>query len=849
MRNSLKLLPVTFFIVTGIFFAGAQKAPQKNWNSARILHEIEKLRHVGRVLYIAAHPDDENVELISYLVNVKGFETAYMSLTRGDGGQDLLGPQVREKLGIIRTQELLMARSVDGGEQFFSRANDFGFSKTANETFNIWNRDAVLSDIVWTIRKFKPDIIITRFSPTYAKTHGHHQASSILAEEAFTAAADSSKFPEQHNYVQPWQAQGIFWNTSYWFFRDKAFDTAGLYHNEVGVYIPLLGKSVNELAAESESMHKSQGNGSSPDREDRLEYFTYMQGRKPEGRDIFTDVYDSWNRVKGGDEIPPLIEDIISKFDPENPAASLPRLNGLYSILWKHKDDYIVAQKMKDLQEIILQCAGIYTEALSAKEFVAVGDSMKLTLNVATQTDNAGVYLSNAYLMVDGKKVCTLKRYVPPPPKPHADRYKPEAADQVHKYETIQTNCFIPDSVNISGPYWLEQDPEVGMYEVKDQLLRGLPQNPTQVEVHVRYTDGIEMDIPVFYKDVDPVKGEQYSLVRIVPPAVANPQEKLLVFNDGQPKDLDVTVKSFAKGNAKIKLNAPAGWTITPGYEDVALLGDGTEQTLKFSVTPSSKTSSTDVTIEIEANGHTYNRSAEVIAYDHIPKQLLLPKSNVHVERINIITTNKTIGYIDGAGDEMPDMLKQLGYKVEMIPAEQLAKADLSKYSTIIAGIRAYNTVTQLKYTNDRLMDYVKNGGNYIVQYNKNFDLVTDKIGPYMLHPSNTRTTEEDSKVLFLAKDNPILNTPNKITDADFDGWVQERGLYYPDKWDTTQYLPILEMSDSGEKPVDGSLLTTTYGKGHFTYTGISFFRQLPAGVPGAFRLFVNIIELGSSEK
>ncbi|MGP8216324.1 MAG: PIG-L family deacetylase [Bacteroidia bacterium] len=844
MGINWRILPVTFFMITGIFFAGAQKTPQKNWNSARILHELEKMRHVGRVLYIAAHPDDENVALISYLVNVKGFETAYMSLTRGDGGQDLLGPEVREELGVIRTQELLMARSVDGGEQFFSRANDFGFSKTAAETFHIWDSMEVLSDIVWTIRKYKPDIIITRFSPTYTKTHGHHQASAILAQEAFTDAANPDKFPEQLQYVDPWQAQAIFWNTSYWFFRDKTFDTAGLYHNDIGLYLPLLGKSVNELAAEAESMHKSQGNGSSPDRQDRMEYFTYLQGRKPEGRDIFSDVYDRWKRIKGCEEVPELLEDIVNKFDPENPAASLAKLGELYNFLLNYRDNYLVASKLEDLKEIILQCSGLYTEAISTKEFVAVGDSINISLNVAEQSDiSADMQVDYASLLIDGKKLCTLKD------TRGASQLKIGAYPTSHKYESIKAACYIPDSTSISGPYWLEEDPEVGMYRVDNQLLRGLPQNPAQVEIFVVYTNGLTQTLPVFYKNVDPVKGEQYSLVRIVPPAVANPQEKLLVFNTGKAKDLSIKVKSFTKGTSKIILNAPAGWTISPPFSYVDMQGDGAEQLLKFSVTPPANASSADIDIEVDNGSHVYNRSSELISYDHIPEQLLLPKSRVKVERMDVATTNKTIGYIVGAGDDIPDILKQLGYKVEIIPAEQLATINLDKYDVIIAGIRAYNTVNELKYNNGRLLDYVKNGGNYIVQYNKNFDLVTDKIGPYMLHPSNTRTTDEESKVTFLNKDNPVLNTPNKITDDDFEGWVQERGLYYPDRWDTVNYVPLLEMGDEGEKPVDGSLLTCTYGKGHFSYTGLSFFRQLPAGVSGAFRLYANLIELGKNEK
>ena len=343
MRYNWKVLPVACFIVTGIFCAHAQKTPEKNWNSAKILHELEKMKHVGRVLYIAAHPDDENVDLISYLVNVKGFETTYLSLTRGDGGQDLLGPEVREELGIIRTQELLMARSVDGGQQLFSRANDFGFSKTAAETFHIWDSAQVLSDIVWAIRKLKPDIIITRFSPTYTKTHGHHQASAILAQEAFTAAADPSRYPEQLKYYGTWQAQSIFWNTSYWFFRNNKFDTTGLYHTNVDTYLPLLGKSINEMAAEAESMHKSQGNGSTADFEDRTEYFTYMQGKKPDNRDIFSEVTDSWKTINGCENVPKILDSIINNFDPKNPGASLISLNQLYTIFSNHKDNYIVA--------------------------------------------------------------------------------------------------------------------------------------------------------------------------------------------------------------------------------------------------------------------------------------------------------------------------------------------------------------------------------------------------------------------------------------------------------------------------------------------------------------------------
>ncbi len=842
MLKIWKTLPVGCLMLTGIFFAGAQKTPQKNWSSSRILLELEKMKHVGRVLYIAAHPDDENVELISYLENVKGFETTYLSLTRGDGGQDLLGPEVREELGIIRTQELLMARSVDGGQQLFSRANDFGFSKTAAETFHIWNRDDVLADIVWAIRKLKPDVIITRFSPTYTKTHGHHQASAILAQEAFIAAADSTRYPEQLKYVSTWQAQSLFWNTSYWFFRDKKFDTAGLYHTEVGLYVPLLGKSVNELAAEAESMHKSQGNGSSPDREDRTEYFSYLEGKKPVGRDIFTDGYDNWSKIKGCEDVSFKLDNIINTFNPSYPDKSLDPLVSLYLELNGLKNNSIIIRnKLDDLGNIIYQCAGIYAEAICDRKFGALGDSIHIALNFSKPTNITQGKPGYNTIKFDNNDSIAIPFH------------KGIIKNGLFKQDTT---LFIPYSIPISGSYWLEEEPTIGMYKVQNQLLRGEPQNNPQVfvELSCGFSSGnnhinIRRKLPVFYKNVDPVKGEQFSLVRIVPPAVANPQEKLLVFNNSQSKELSVKVKSFTKGKARVNLKAPDGWAVTPAFTDIDISGDGSEQLVKYNVTPPAIASSADIDIEIEVNGHTYNRSSELISYEHIPEQLLLPKSKVKTLRLDMVTFKRTIGYIDGAGDEIPAMLKQLGYTVEMIPSAQLGTIDLKKYDVIIAGIRAYNTVNELKYANSRLMEYVKNGGNYIVQYNKNFDLVTDNIGPYMLHPSNTRTTEEDSKVIFLDKNSPALNVPNKITDADFRGWVQERGLYYPDKWDTTSYTPILEMGDSGEKPVDGSLLIAKYGKGYFTYTGLSFFRQLPAGVPGTFRLFTNLIELGRNEK
>src|SRR6185312_13533374 len=439
--------------------------------------------------------------------------------------------------------------------------------------------------------------------------------------------------------------------------------------------------------------------------------------------------------------------------------------------------------------------------------------------------------------------------------------------------KTVRLKGIIPENATITGPYWLEQEPTVGMYKVDDQLLRGLPQNPSQISVQLTYTIGelqdanssrqpvvFKQDLPVFYKYIDPIKGETYSLAKIMPPVVAIPDTKLLVFGSNKPQELSVKVKSFRKEKASLSLSVPTGWKLAIDAADTAytkrkrninslsqtidMNGEGKEQTFTFYVWPTNMAETNTLNITLAANNQVYNRSMEDINYEHIPEQILLPKSEVKVVKIDINIHPKLVGYIEGAGDDIPQMLKEIGYNVEIISPDQLATINFNKYDAIIAGVRAYNTIDRLKYENARLLEYVKNGGNYIVQYNNNFRMVTDSIGPYYLHLANIRTTEEDCKVTLLNTDNPALNTPNKITEKDFEGWVQERGLYYPDKWDTAHYVPLLEMNDKGESPTKGALLVAQYGKGNFVYTGLVFFRELPAGVQGAYRLLANLIEL-----
>ncbi len=853
----MKALAVVWLLAGISHNSCAQLAPVTNWNSARILHEITKLKHPGRVLYVAAHPDDENTQLISYLSNVLGLETAYLSLTRGDGGQNLLGSEVREELGVIRTQELLMARSADGGQQFFTRANDFGFSKSASETLHIWDSNEVLSDMVWVIRKFKPDIIITRFSPTYTKTHGHHQASAILAEAAFRDAANPAKYPEQLKYVDTWQAQSLYWNTSPWFYKENKFDTAGLYSTPIGVYMPLLGESTGEMAADSRSMHKSQGMGTAPKRGASSEYFVWLEGEKPRGKNIFNSINYHWNRIKGCEGMEKETDNIISGFNPADPCKSVEALIALHDNMEPFRDNYLVQSKLKLLNDIILQCMGIHAEAISASRFLPAGDSIHLTLDLINQCPGFRV-TATAKLSIDGKETATLSEGGPA----GKNNAPGEAVLEYNKPEEMTGEGIIPTHTSIAGPYWLEEEHTTGMYKVDSQQLRGLPQSPPQAQVHLVYsiTDNkknltVEKDLPVFYKYTDPVKGVVYSLARIMPPAVAIPDSRLMVFTGSAAQTLSIKVKSFTKGPAILHIRAPEGWTLDSNparkrmeeYINFDMNGMGGEQLFTVPVSPGDRTNAKPgyLYVTISLNGVTYNRSMEVISYGHIPEQVLLPQSRVNLEKIDITTNHGLIGYINGAGDDIARCLKNTGYRVETISPAQATSADLGRYMAIIAGVRAYNTVPQLKTANAHLLDYVKNGGTYIVQYNNNYRLVTDSIAPYYLRLSSTRTTDENCKITLLNAENRALNAPNKITAADFEGWVQERGLYYPDQWDTVHFTPLLEMADPGEKPVRGALLVARYGKGYFVYTGLSFFRELPAGVQGAYRILANLAELG----
>ncbi|GAB4328140.1 MAG: PIG-L family deacetylase [Flammeovirgaceae bacterium] len=815
--------------------------PTPNLNAAEIKHAIQKLQVMGSVLYVAAHPDDENTRLITYLAKGRGYETTYLSLTRGDGGQNLIGKEIEEYLGLLRTQELLAARRIDGGKQLFSRANDFGYSKTPEETYQIWNKQEVLADVVWAIRKTKPDVIITRFSPTLAGTHGHHTASAQLALEAFKLAADEKAFPEQLEFVKTWQAKRIFWNTSTFFFYNRTdglkMDTSKIVTVDVGGYNPLLGKSYAEIAAMSRSQHKCQGFGAALQRGTLIEYLWHLEGEQAQ-KDLMDNVETSWKRLGNeGELIQQLLKKIDQNFQLEQPAASIPLLLEVHQKLKSFpKDEFWVNKKRAELEAIILQCAGFWMDATTDTYSAVAGDSIQLTIRMIKQSD-AHIHL--------------------------------EALDEVLDFEIIkdsllpdnqmfvwQTKLKLSEDMPISNPYWLNTKGTEGMYVVEDQMMRGMPENTPSFEISAIIK--IEKDkipfyvsTPVFYRWVDPSDGERYRPFEITPPITANLNEQVYLFTDNHPKKVEVLLKAHQTGvNGKVRLEVPKGWKSEPSTIDFQFKDKYQEQKVLFMVYPSNSANEGMLKVIATVNNKEWSKSIKLIDYKHIPMQVLFPNAESKLVKVELKKAGQKIAYLVGAGDAVPESLRQIGYQVDIIEDEAVSVENLQKYDAVVLGIRAYNTNPRMRFHQEKLFQYVEKGGTVIVQYNTAnaiSELMVNQLAPYPLKISRERVTDEKAKMTFLAPNHPILNFPNKLTDKDFDGWVQERGLYFPSEWGA-EFIPILECADANEKPSKGILLATEYGKGKFIYTGISFFRQLPAGVSGAYRLFANMLSWGKEK-
>ena len=817
----MKHFKFTIFLLFIFQITNAQQPTKPN--AVEIYHQLEKLNFLGSVLYIAAHPDDENTRLISYLSNEKNARTGYLSLTRGDGGQNLIGPELRELLGVIRTQELIEARKIDGGEQFFTRANDFGFSKNPDETLQIWDENQVMSDVIWVIRNFKPDVIINRFdhrSP--GTTHGHHTASAMLSIEAFDKVNDASFFPEQLQLTTTWQPKRLFFNTSWWFYGSKekfeAADKTNLSKLQIGVYYEQFGKSNQEIAALSRSRHQSQGFGSTGTRGEEDEYLEFLKGESLQDKtNIFEGIDTSWNRVKNGKEIEIILTKVQQNFDFKNPSASVPELLKAYVLIDKLDDLHWKTIKLEEIKKIIVGCTGLYLEAVADNQEVASGSKVKVKLEVI----NRSVIKMNWISKTETKELPFNK--------------------VVNDSFEIQIDSDDP----FTQPYYLEKKGTVGMYTVNNQLNIGKPDVITRIpEKFVIEINGITIPFEknVIYKYNDDVKGEVYQPLDIVPVITSSFQEKVYIFPNGKEKTISIKIKAGKENSiGSIKLEVPQSWKVTPTSIDFLLKNKDEEQMAIFTVSPSKEASEVIIKSIVTVDGKEYDNEKIDINYSHIYKQMVLKPAEAKAIKLNIKTNNEKIAYIMGAGDEVPKSLKQMGYEVTIIKPEEITTEKLQVYDVIITGIRAYNVVTTLAIKQNILLDLVKNGKTMIVQYNTLDDLVTKDFAPYSLKISRDRVTEENAEVRFLAPNHLILNSPNKITSTDFEGWKQEQGLYYPSEWDKN-FTAIISANDKGEKAKDGAILVANYGKGKYIYTGISFFRELPEGVAGAFRLLANMI-------
>ena len=835
---SSKRLSVLFFpcLVVSTTFAQVPYGPIKPAPAGEILLNLEKLNVLGTILYVAAHPDDENTLMLAYLAKERLVRTGYLAMTRGDGGQNLIGPEQGENIGIIRTQELLAARRVDGPDQFFSRAYDFGFSKSTDEAVRTWGQEKALADVVWVIRKYRPDVIITRFPPDARAGHGHHSASAFLAEQAFKISGDSTKFPDQLAYVKPWQAKRIMWNA----YNPRSFasnakpDEAGnIISIETGVYNPLLGRSYGEIAAESRSQHRSQGFGVSANRGARTDYLLLKDG-DPAQNDLFDGVDLSWKRIPKSEAVQAQVSQLISTFKPTQPSASVPALVKLYGALGKLDTTNIyVKAKRKDTETLIRECLGLWMETNPADYAATPGERIKVTTNVVNRAD-VPVQLSG--IRYSTGQDTTLNLTLKP--------------DEVILLPTMLT---IPKTASISQPYWLEKPILKGQFQVDNQQLIGLPENPPAVTATFSFAiDGQPFTYtrPVVYKSTDPVEGETYRPFIIQPDVTANLTERVYTFSAIEPKTIDVVLKAGrASVSGTLKMNVPSGWQIQPASVPFSIANKGDEQRIVFTLTPTTTAKDGKIQAVMTTETGTFATGIRQIAFSHIPTQTLFPPAEAKLVKLEVKVLAKNVGYVVGAGDEIPAALNQLGCRVTVLGPAELA-GNLSGYDAIVTGVRAYNTDEWLARYQPRLLDYVKNGGTLIVQYvtpPSSFlrsDPPLPQLGPYPFSVARDRVTEEDADMTFVNPQSRLLNYPNKISEADFADWIQERGIYFAHEWDKA-YEPIFSAHDQNEKPLLGSLLYATYGKGHYMYTGLVFFRELPAGVPGAYRLFANMISVG----
>lgn len=815
-------LPV-FILLASSYIGKAQQV--RPATSSQIYHELHQLNNLTSVLYLAAHPDDENTRMLTWLVNDKHIRTAYLSLTRGDGGQNILGPHLGPSLGLIRTHELLEARKLDGAEQFFTRAIDFGYSKTAEETFNHWNKDSLTHDVVWVMRKYRPDVVICRFPPNKNAGHGQHAASAILAAEAYKVVADPKAYPQQLEYVELWKPKRILFNS----YRFGSRNTTKDNHNKVAVgqYNSLLGMGYGELAGISRSIHRSQGAGTRSVPGVQTEHFALVDGQ-PFTSSLFEGIDTTWGRVNRKD-IGNKITAIINSYNFNQPDASLPQLLQLRKEIKNLKDDFWRTRKLQEIDDIILHCAGFMAELYTNTPETTQGETLPFTLNVIARSSTPITLVNASYPNGDSTINGKLNN------------------DELISYTR---NITIPKDAPYTEPYWLSTESRMTDHyptPAYDQM--GLPKttNPLTATLTLKIDkEAFKVTIPLSYKTLDATHGDVVEQLRVVPNITLNFTSNLLATNSDGTLLAKVHIhaaKEIKNGDLVIYNRAVQKMT---GPFNLAA-GKDTIINVAFTKEEINKMPDGDFYLSAGVTAATlhYNKKQHTIKYEHLPTLQFYSQPYVKVLRKNWISKAKRIGYIEGAGDDVSEILRFAGLQVDQLKPSDITASQLKKYDAILVGIRAINVKDEAPVWMPELLRYTKEGGTLVMQYNTAHRLKTENLGPYPIKLSYNRVTEEDAKVTILDNNHKLLNYPNKITEADFDNWVQERGLYFASEWDE-HYTPLYSMHDTGEEPQKGSTLYTSYGKGHYIYTPISFFRQLPAGNKGAMRLLLNFLSAGN---
>jgi len=799
-----------------------------------ILKELREFREMGRVLHVAAHPDDEFTQQITYLSRGRHYQTAYLSVTRGDGGQNEIGREFDAELGLARTQELLEARKVDGGRQYFTRALDFGFSKSYLETLDVWDRREVLGDVVRVIRMFRPDVITTAFSPVPGTTHGHHTASAVLALEAFKLAGDPQAYPEHfRDGLTPWQPVRIFTGAGR---GGGTPDPArGLFRLELDGTDEVTGDSFGAISSRSRGRHITQfgfpsGFGGGRGGSGAAAMLQFADGQ-PAAADIMDGVDTTWARLPGGAAIGADAGRIIEAFQPDNPAASVPGLLALRQRLAALPADLIVDEKRALLDRILQHCLGLTVAARIEQAEVVPGEPFAVDL---IATSRVPVRWVETRYPTNGRTT------------PAGIELAPNAAAQ------RRDTTAVPPGTPVSQPYWLREQPGPGMFRVADSKLIGLPENPPAFPVEFVFAVGGQTLVVATEPQhtlARPGKPDRLRRLDVVAPVTLQFPSLVRLFAPGSTRDVTVRLAANRAGSAgTVALDVPAGWSVTPANQPFRLATVGATAEFTFAVTAPASATSDDLRAHVDIDGQRYHTSRAAIDYDHLAYQILQPPARVRAVAVELATRGTRLGYLPGAGDDVAGCLEQMGYTVTTLTGADLTPEKLAGLDAVVIGVRAFNERRDLAAALPGLFAWVEAGGTVVAQYNRPNGLATPQLGPYPLSIAGPapalRVTDETAPITLLEPAHPALTRPNRIGPADWAGWVQERGAYFASEWDRERYVTPLALSDPGEAPLAGALLVARHGRGHYVYTSLAFFRQLPKGVPGAYRLFANLVSL-----